>query len=101
MESKAEDVKILKDFSFKRSTIKGRLTRFKNHLDMIQGQEDLSDLEVRKLEMKLSRAEILHKEFDELQAQMESLRAPSVDIELQSTVQNRISITISLLPSQC
>ena len=68
---------------------------------MIQGQDDLSDLEVKMLEMKLFRAEILHKEYDELQAQMESLRAVSVDIELESCEAMEQDFDRNLWPITC
>nr|XP_053622181.1 uncharacterized protein LOC128681901 [Plodia interpunctella] len=57
----------------KRGSIKGRLTKFKNSLDILLSLETMSEFEISKLVMRLSKFEALFVDFDELQVQLESL----------------------------
>lgn len=81
MASDSENVKI-KDLTNKRSNVKGRLTKFKNHIEALQSQKAISELDISKLTMRSSRMESLFIEFDELQAQLESLNQDNLDSEL-------------------
>lgn len=74
----------LKSLSTKRSNIKGRLTKFKNHVEHLQTLENVSELEINKLAMKLSRIEALFLEFDELQNQIECFNESNRDQELNT-----------------
>ncbi|CAK1598082.1 unnamed protein product [Parnassius mnemosyne] len=75
----------LKTLYLKRSSIKGRITKFKNYLDDLTSIKDISDLELSKCAMKLSRIESLFSEFEELQNQIEEkIAASDLDTELIS-----------------
>lgn len=71
----------LKELVTKRSNVKGRITRFKNYLEDLK---DLSEFEVKKLELKLSKFELMFTEFDELQKEIEYLNEGSQDVELKA-----------------
>ncbi|CAH0713533.1 unnamed protein product, partial [Brenthis ino] len=60
-----------KELITKRSSIKGRVTKFKIYLESLVALESISAVEVNKLAMKLSRMEALFIEFDGLQSQIE------------------------------
>ncbi|CAB3254263.1 unnamed protein product [Arctia plantaginis] len=72
----------LKELSAKRSSIKGRVTKFKNSLDVLDTLENISAIELSKLAMKLSRFEALFIEFDEVQNQIEILSVDKLEAEL-------------------
>ncbi|CAH2108783.1 unnamed protein product [Euphydryas editha] len=57
----------LKELYAKRSSVKGRLTKFKNYLDSFEGFSVLDDLEISKLNIQLPKIENLSSTFDELQ----------------------------------
>lgn len=62
---------IPKELSIKRSSIKGQVTRFKNQLNEFSAKEKLSEIDLSKLSMKLSKIEALFIAYDEVQNQIE------------------------------
>ncbi|CAH0723440.1 unnamed protein product, partial [Brenthis ino] len=66
----------------KRSSIKGQITKFKNYLDKITRQSQLTGIEVAELSLKVSRFESLSAKYDELQTQIELINADTLDEEL-------------------
>ncbi|KAJ8704739.1 hypothetical protein PYW07_011927 [Mythimna separata] len=57
----------LKELISKRGSIRGRVTKFKSNLDSLTSLESISELEISKLALKLSKIEALFIEFDEVQ----------------------------------
>lgn len=76
------DADEFKNLINKRSTIKGRLTKFKTNLDVLNTLEIISQIEINKLSLKLSRFEALFKDFDVVQSRIEILNCEKVDVEL-------------------
>lgn len=74
----------LKDLLAKRSSIKGRVTKFKNYLDSVINSDSLPSLELFKLKSKLSKFEALFTEFDLVQEQIEVINFPTQDVELST-----------------
>lgn len=71
----------LKELNTKRGSIKGRVTKFSNYLDTVLSLQTVSDVEMNKLAMKLTRIEALFIEFDELQSQIEMLNESNLETE--------------------
>lgn len=71
-----------KELTAKRSSIKGRVTKFKNNLDILETLEDISPIELSKLAMKLTKFEALFIEFDEVQSQIEIINIDKQEAEL-------------------
>ncbi|KAL0810831.1 hypothetical protein ABMA28_010141 [Loxostege sticticalis] len=74
----------LKDLTAKRSSIKGRVTKFKNYLDSLSKLDGLPPLELVKLKSKLSKFEALFTEFDLVQEQIEVINVSTQDVELSA-----------------
>ncbi|XP_052738902.1 uncharacterized protein LOC128198008 isoform X2 [Bicyclus anynana] len=72
----------LRELTSKRSSFKGRLTKFKNTLEILSNSKSIPQVEISKLSIKLSRFEGLFTEFDELQTQIEILNVDSQEVEL-------------------
>ncbi|XP_069358401.1 uncharacterized protein [Maniola hyperantus] len=72
----------LRDLTAKRSSFKGRLTKFKNNLELLSSCKSISPVEISKLSIKLSRFETLFTDFDELQTQIEVFNVECLDAEL-------------------
>lgn len=72
----------LKELLVKRSSIKGRLTKFKNYLNALAEDDSMTSIEIGKLTCKLSNCEALFKDFDTLQDDVEILNAATLNTEL-------------------
>lgn len=96
----------LKELNTKRGSIKGRVTKFSNYLDTVLSLQTVSDVEMNKLAMKLTRIEALFIEFDELQSQIEMLNESNLETELitrdliEQEFDNCISLSQNFLQSQ-
>ncbi|XP_052743012.1 uncharacterized protein LOC128198975 [Bicyclus anynana] len=73
----------LKELNVKRSSIKGRLTKFRNFLHSFESIKSPSEVEMTKLTIQLGKIESLGSIFDELQSQIEVLNASEMDDELE------------------
>ncbi|XP_048483606.1 uncharacterized protein LOC125489951 [Plutella xylostella] len=71
----------LKELLIKRSSIRGRVTKFKNSVDLLT-TESISSIELSKLSMKITKFEALFNEFDELQGEIEILNELNLSSEL-------------------
>lgn len=65
-----------------RSSIKGRMTKFRNFLDILNRSDSLSPKEVDECSMRLDRLRELFNKFDELQTQIEIADPTSLDSEI-------------------
>lgn len=65
------DEESYKELCLKRSSVKGRLTKFKNYLDKISSLDSLTSIQLNELTIKISKLESLSNEFDTLQSQIE------------------------------
>lgn len=74
--------KNIKDLTSKRSSIKGRITKFKNYLEPLCTLESVSSFELMKLKSKLSKFESLFEEFDGVQSDIEVINVATQDVEL-------------------
>ncbi|KAL4705717.1 hypothetical protein ACJJTC_019780 [Scirpophaga incertulas] len=81
-ESSTRDPQELQLLTVKRSSIKGRVTKFKNYLKTISAKESLSTIELGELTLKLSKFELLLTQFDELQGQIEILNYNALSEEI-------------------
>lgn len=61
----------IKELRIKRGSIKGRLTNFKNHLQLLKGIDKLNVQQVKELANRLSRLEELFTEYDTVQSNLE------------------------------
>lgn len=61
----------LKELRIKRGSIKGRLTNFKNHLQLLKGVGSLNVYQVKELRNRLSKLEELFSDYDTLQTNLE------------------------------
>ncbi|XP_047534361.1 uncharacterized protein LOC125069000 [Vanessa atalanta] len=75
------DAKI-KDLLTKRSSVKGRLTKFKNYLSYLDNPSKLDEVEISKLNIQLAKIENLSKSFEDLQTQIEVLNSAQLDVEI-------------------
>ncbi|KAL4702112.1 hypothetical protein ACJJTC_010678 [Scirpophaga incertulas] len=66
----------------KRSSVKGRITKFKNYLINLQLKKTLSSVELIELSLKLENFENLSNQFESLQSQIELLNADTLSQEL-------------------
>lgn len=80
------DGKKLKELTKLRGTIKGRLTRFKDYVSVINAckQEEITDLKLKELKFRLERIENLLFEFNEVQSQIEILSSEEDDSEVDN-----------------
>lgn len=72
----------LKALFAKRSSVKGRLTKFHNYLDTILSITEPSAEQLNELALRLAKIESLAKTFDDLQCQIEILNSDALDSEL-------------------
>ncbi|KAL4715399.1 hypothetical protein ACJJTC_015170 [Scirpophaga incertulas] len=90
----------------KRSSIKGQITKFKNYLDKVTKQLQLSTVEIAELTLKLKRFESLSSKFDELQTQIELLNPDNLESEIddRDSIEQELilcsAIATSLIESQ-
>ncbi|XP_073941239.1 uncharacterized protein [Choristoneura fumiferana] len=82
----------------KRSSIKGRLTKFKNYLDTVTTLENICPLEINKLSMKLSRLQALYSDFDEVQGQIEILEESdqAEELNVRDSIEHEFDTCISI-----
>lgn len=90
----------LKDFTVKRSSIKGRITKFKNYLDLVSSMKHLSSIQLSELNIKLGRIEALCLEFDTIQGQIEVLNSSCLDAELSERENIEQELTIAIATAQ-
>lgn len=76
------DEKKFRELTIKRSSVKGQITKFKNFLSNINQQDELVNLELAELSLKLSKFEALSVKFDDLQSQIEVLNPEYLEGEL-------------------
>lgn len=80
-EDKDSNAKQLKELYAKRSSVKGRLTKFKKHLDVVCSSK-LSKMQVKELEISIDKIRAMSSKFDELQAQIEVINCDNMDSEI-------------------
>lgn len=61
----------IKELIIKRASIKGRITKFKNYLDLIKKEPSLTPIEINELTVKLAQSQGLMNTFEDLQTQIE------------------------------
>ncbi|CAH0715941.1 unnamed protein product, partial [Brenthis ino] len=72
----------LKELFIKRSSIKGRITKFKNYLEALESTDNISSLEINSLNLRLTKFTELFNEFDDLQGRIEILNESNLKTEL-------------------
>ena len=72
----------LKDLITQRSSVKGRLTKFKNYIDTISNLPALSNIQLTELNLKLDNVKALSNKFDTLQSQIEILNPSNISDEI-------------------
>ncbi|XP_046976646.1 uncharacterized protein LOC124542806 [Vanessa cardui] len=73
---------MLKELLAKLSSVKGRLTKFKIYLSNLDDLRSFNDIEISKLNIRLSKIENLFSVFEDLQTQIEVLNSSSLDGEI-------------------
>ncbi|KAL4717741.1 hypothetical protein ACJJTC_000890 [Scirpophaga incertulas] len=87
----------LKVLYTRRSSMKGQITKFKNYVDKINKSiDEITDLELVELNLKLSKIECLSTRFDNLQTEIEVLNSEN----LLAEIDERELIEDSLIQSQ-
>ncbi|XP_063372656.1 uncharacterized protein LOC134660793 [Cydia amplana] len=79
---KALAAKRLKELTVSRSSIKGQITKFKIYINTLNTKEEISNIELAELSLKLSKLEGLSSKFDTLQNEIEVLNADQLSTEL-------------------
>lgn len=81
----SDDIKKLRQ---SRSNIKGRITIFKKHIDLLKSIDpgQITKLQLTELQLKLERFQALFSQFDELQSKIEAL-----DLESEGELDERES----------
>ncbi|XP_063632662.1 uncharacterized protein LOC134803756 [Cydia splendana] len=79
---KALAAKRLKELTVSRSSIKGQITKFKIYINTLNTKEEISNIELAELSLKLSKLEGLSSKFDTLQNEIEVLNADQLSSEL-------------------
>lgn len=72
----------LKRLCTTRSSVKGRITKFKNYLETLKSFETICPFEVITLRSKLNKFELLFTEFEEVQRRIESINGDCLETEL-------------------
>ncbi|CAK1596377.1 unnamed protein product [Parnassius mnemosyne] len=72
-----------KTLNLKRASIRGRVTKFNNHLEELKGKK-LTPTEVSVLSQRLVKLETLFGEFDSVQNQIEALEENNLSLELDT-----------------
>lgn len=80
-EDKDSYAKQLRELFAKRSSVKGRLTKFKKYLDVVCSSK-LSRSQVKELEINIEKIRAMSSKFDELQAQIEVINCDDMDSEI-------------------
>lgn len=65
-----------------RSSIKGRITKFKNYINLLKECDNISSEQMDELSLRLDRFRALLTQFDEVQTQIEVANPTSLDLEL-------------------
>ncbi|XP_039758296.1 uncharacterized protein LOC120632536 [Pararge aegeria] len=88
----------LKELIIKRSSVKGRVTKFKNYISKFSKSSSLDSLQIGELKIKINKFECLSSEFSELQGQIETLNADELEDELdiREELENEIDSAMSL-----
>lgn len=72
----------LKTLLTKRSSIKGRITKFKNYIDTISIKEDLSPVQLSELSIKLEKFRLLATHYEQLQDSIDILNSDNLALEI-------------------
>lgn len=72
----------LKTLLTKRSSIKGRITKFKNYIDTISIKEDLSPVQLSELSIKLEKFRLLAINYEQLQDSIDVLNSDNLALEI-------------------
>ncbi|XP_030023064.2 uncharacterized protein LOC115442195 [Manduca sexta] len=75
------NLKQLKELNVKRSSIKGRLTKFRKYLDIICPAK-LSSVQVKELKINTQKVRDMSTKFDELQSQIEVINCENLESEI-------------------
>lgn len=88
----------LKELIITRSSIKGQITKFKNYLVNVNSKEELSNIELAELSLKLSKFEGLSIKFDNVQNTIEILNSENIDTEIDERegIEHDIIINIAI-----
>ncbi|XP_028179428.1 uncharacterized protein LOC114366684 [Ostrinia furnacalis] len=78
----AEDKSRLKDLLTRRSSAKGQITKFKNYINSISNSEDLTNIQLTELSLKLAKFEALSVKVDDLQNDIEVLNSDNIENEI-------------------
>ncbi|KAI5637923.1 hypothetical protein NE865_09298 [Phthorimaea operculella] len=76
------ETKVLETLKGKRTSIRGRLTKFNNYLDSIKTEQKLCELQVKEVQLKLNIIKDLSLDFEQLQSQIEELCLDTIDKEI-------------------
>ncbi|XP_048486343.1 uncharacterized protein LOC125490601 [Plutella xylostella] len=88
----------LKDLNTKRSSVKGRITKYKNLLKKITESHDVSPTDLCMLTQRFDKFHELYSTFDELQSQIELLNSSNLESELDT--REELEAEFSLLIAQ-
>ncbi|CAH2108901.1 unnamed protein product [Euphydryas editha] len=72
----------LKTLLTKRSSIKGRITKFKNYIDNISIKENLSPVQLSELSIKLEKFRLLAIQYEQLQDSIDILNSDNLSLEI-------------------
>ncbi|XP_045783766.1 uncharacterized protein LOC123879952 [Maniola jurtina] len=88
----------LKELIIKRSSVKGRVTKFKNYIPKFNKLSVLNSLELGELKLKLGKIECLASEFSDVQGQIESLSGDTLNAELdiREEIENELDSVTAL-----
>lgn len=82
MSVSSEDKQRLKELITKRISAKGQVTKFKNYLNSISKLEELSDIQLTELTLRLAKFEALSIRVDDLQSDIEILSPHNISAEV-------------------
>lgn len=96
-----EDKYRLKELLTKRSSAKGQITKFKNYLSTISLCEDLTNIQLTELNLKLAKFEALSVKVDDLQNDIEVLNSENISSEIdeRDNIERDIIINIATAKS--
>lgn len=89
-----------KELVTKRSSVKGRLTKFKNYLGKVSVIDSLDPIQLNELRIKIGKLQALSNEFDALQSQIEVLNPNYLLHEINERDDIEQDFTISLATAQ-
>lgn len=93
----SEAKQLYKELVTKRASAKGQITKFKNYLNNIALQDELSKIQLTELNLKLAKFEALSVRVDDLQTEIEVLNPTNIEAEIdeRDTIDQEIILNIA------